>query len=62
VIDKRLPVRAPSRHWRRCEDHWGGHAHRRSKGGASLVDVVPRLLHVLIVLGALVVLVPLSRR
>jgi hypothetical protein len=40
----------------------GRHAHRRSKGGASVVDVVPRLLHVLMVLGALVVLVPLRRR
>jgi hypothetical protein len=62
VIDKRSSMRAPSRHWRRCEDHWGRHAHRGSKGGANLVDVVPRLLQVLMVLGALAVLVPLGRR
>jgi len=62
VIGKRLSMRAPRRHWRRCEDHWGGHAHRKSKGDANLMDVVPRLLHVLMVLGALVVLIPLGRR
>ena len=55
-------MRAPSRHWRRSEDHWGRHAHGRSKGGANLVDVVLRLLHVLMAPGALVVLVLLGRR
>ena len=62
MIDKRSSMRAPNRHWRRCEDHWGRHDHRGSKGGANLVDVVSRLQQVLMVLGALVVLVPLGRR
>ena len=40
----------------------GRHAHRQNKGGANLVDVVLRLLHKLMVLGALVAAVPLGGR